>query len=153
MKKTVVKFGFYGLLVGFGLFLVGLLFMKDIDISLGEIIGYATMIASLSFVFFGIKHFRDKHNQGTITFGKALTIGLLIAVFPAIGTAIADFIYTTLINPDFFEDYVKMMQEQGNTEEIPNWSSGFMALIMFVTVMILGLVISLISALLLQRKN
>lgn len=153
MKNTIIKFGLYGLALGFGLFLIGLLFMKDLDMASGEIIGYATMIASLSFIFFGIKHFRDKINNGTISIGKAISIGLLIALFPAIGIAIADFIYTSVINPDFFKEYVEMMEAKGNTEPIPEWGSGMMAFIMFLTVMILGLIISLISALILQRKN
>ncbi len=152
MKNTVFKFGLYGFLLGFGLFLIGLLFMKDIDMSSGEVIGYATMIASLSFIFFGIKHFRDKVNNGTVSLGKAIGIGFLIALFPAIGIAIADFIYTSFVNPDFFKEYVAMMEAKGNTEPIPEWGSGMMAFVMFATVMILGLIISLISALILQRK-
>lgn len=153
MKNTVIKFGSYGLLLGFGLFLIGLLFMKDIDMSTGEIIGYATMIASLSFIFFGIKHYRDNINNGAVSLGKAIGIGLLIALFPAVGIAIADYIYTAFINPDFFKEYVAIMEAKGNTEPIPEWGSGMMALIMFLTVMILGLIISLISAFILQRKT
>lgn len=153
MKNTVFKFGLYGFLLGFGVFLIGLLFMKDIDMTTGEVIGYATMIASLSFIFFGIKHFRDKINNGKVSIGKAIGIGLLIALFPAIGIAIADFIYTSFINPDFFKEYVAMMEAKGNTEPIPDWGSGMMAFVMFATVMVLGLIISLISALILQRKN
>lgn len=153
MKNTILKFGLYGLVLGFGLFLSGLLLMKKIDLSTGEIIGYATMIASLSFVFFGIKHYRDKVNNGKVTLRKAIGIGLLISLFPAVGTAIADFVYTTFINPDFLTDYKEMMEAKGNTEPIPDWSNGFMAFLMFITVMILGLIISLISALILQRKN
>jgi hypothetical protein len=70
-----------------------------------------------------------------------------------VGIAIADFIYTTAINPDFFEEYVTVMRAEGYKGEIPDYGSGFMAFIMFLTVMIIGLIISLISALLLQRKS
>ncbi|MFS4454891.1 DUF4199 domain-containing protein [Maribacter sp. 2304DJ31-5] len=153
MQNTVLKFGGYGFLLGSGLFMLGLLLMKDIDVSVGEVIGYATMIVSLSLIFFGIKHFRDKVNSGTVSLGKAITIGVLISCFPAIGIGIADFIYTSFINPDFFKEYVEMMEARGHTEPIPRWSNGMMALVMFLTVMILGFIISLISALLLQRKN
>lgn len=153
MKNTVFKFGPYGFFLGCGVFLLGLLFMKDIDMTTSEVIGYATMIASLSFIFFGIKHFRDKVNNGTVSLGKAIGIGLLIALFPAIGIAIADFIYTSFINPDFFKEYAAMMEAKGSTEPIPEWGSGMMAFVMFATVMILGVIISLISALILQRKN
>jgi len=153
MKNTVIKFGFYGFLLSISLFLSGLYFGKGMDFSTQEVVGYLTMVISLVFVFFGIKHFRDNENNGEITLVKGLLIGILISVFTASGIAIADFIYTSFINPDFFVDYVAMMREQGHTEEIPDWGSGFMAFIMFATVLIIGLIISLISALILQRKN
>lgn len=153
MKNTVIKFGFYGFLLSITLFLSGLYFGKGMDFSTQEVIGYLTMVISLAFVFFGIKHFRDNENNGEITLLKGLLIGVLISLFTASGIAIADFIYTSIINPDFFIEYVAMMREQGHTEEIPDWGSGFMAFVMFTTVLIIGLIISLISALILQRKN
>lgn len=153
MKNTVVKFGTYGFILALALFLSGLYFGQGMDFSIGEIIGYATMIASLSFVFFGIKHFRDNENNGRVTFRKAVMVGLLISLFTAAGIAVADFIYTTAINPDFFKEYTAVMREQGYKGEIPDYGSGFMAFIMFLTVMIIGLVISLISALLLHSKD
>jgi len=78
---------------------------------------------------------------------------MLISCFPAIGIAIADYIYTKIINPNFFKEYVAMMQSQGHTEPIPEWGSGTMALIMFLTVLILGLIISILSGLILQTKT
>ncbi len=153
MKNTVTKYGLYGLLLAIILFLGGLYFGMGMDFSTQEIVGYATMIASLSFVFFGIKHFRDKENAGQITFGKGLAIGLMISLFTAVGIAIADYIYTSFINPDFYEQYVEVLRAQGHTEVIPDYGSGFMASVMFLTVMVIGIIVSLISALLLQRKN
>lgn len=153
MKNTIIKFGTYGLILALVLFLGGLYFGQDMDFSTQEIFGYITMIASLAFVFFGIKHFRDRENHGKLTFKEALFIGLLISAFTAFGIAIADFIYTTAINPDFFEEYTEVMRAQGYEGEIPDYGSGFMSLIMFLTVMTIGLVITLISALILQRKN
>lgn len=153
MKNTIRKYGVYSLILGLVLFSSGLFFGKGMDFSTQEVIGYLTILVSLTFVFFAIKHYRDKENNGSVSLGKALLIGLLISAFAGLGIAIADYIYTTLINPDFFADYAAMMKENGNTEEIPDWGSGFMAFIMFSTVMIVGLIVSLISALILHRKN
>ncbi len=153
MKNTVLKFGPYGFLVALLIFLGGSFFGQDVDFSIQEVIGYATMVASLSFVFFGIKHYRDKENNGIVSFGKAVLIGMLISLFTATGIAIADYIYTKAINPDFFQEYVEVMRAQGHKEEILDYGSGGMALLMFATVMIIGLIVSLISALVLQRKN
>lgn len=148
MKTSVIRFSAYGILVGFVAFLAGLYF----DITTNEAFGYATIVASLLFVFFGIKHFRDTQNEGKLSFKKGIVIGLLISVFTAIGIAIADYIYTAVINPDFFEEYAEMMKAKDPNVEIIEFTSGQAAIFMFGIVFIIGLIISLISSLILQRK-
>lgn len=169
MKNTVIKYGIYGLITGFILFLSGILLGKSLSYSTQEILGYATMIISLSFIFFGIKHYRDKINGGVINFGKALLIGLLISALVGIGVAIADYIYTSMINPDFASEYleksIQTMEQTYSGQELETkkaeltrqmndyGGSGFMATLMFITVVIIGFIISIISSLILQRKN
>lgn len=148
MKKTVSKFGVYGILVGFIGFLAGLYF----DITTNEVFGYATIIASLLFVFFGIRHFRDNENDGKLKFGKGIVIGILISAFTAIGIAIADYIYTAVINPNFFEEYAEMIKAKDPNVEIMEFTSTQAALFMFGIVFFIGFIISLISSLILQRK-
>ncbi|WP_347924220.1 DUF4199 domain-containing protein [Pontimicrobium sp. SW4] len=169
MKKTVLKYGSYGLLTGVVLFLVSILVTKSLDYSLQEILGYVTMVATLSFIFFGIKHYRDKVNNGVVSFGKSLLIGLLISALVGVGVAIADYIYTTVVNPDFAQEYldrtIAILETEYSgaeleakkaelTQQMKDYGgSGFMATLMFVTVVIIGFIISLISGLILQRKN
>ncbi len=152
MKTTVIKFGIYGLLLAIAIFLAALYFGRDLSYGTQEVLGYTSMVASLVFVFFGIKHFRDRENEGIVSFGKALIIGLLISLITAVGFGIADYIYTTAINPDFFEEYAAAMRAQGYKEDIPEFTSFMGALLMFATVTIMGLIISIISALILQKK-
>ncbi|MDC8005983.1 DUF4199 domain-containing protein [Aureisphaera galaxeae] len=168
MKKTILKYGAYSLLTAAGLFLIALLIGKSLDYSVQEVIGYVSMALSLIFVFFGIRHYRDNENEGKISFGKALLLGLLISLFAGIGFGIIDYIYTTAINPDFAVEYeTKMLADMKATltpaeyetqskvlkEQMAQYGgSGFMAFIMFATVLIMGFVISLISGLILQRK-
>ncbi len=169
MKNTIKKFGIRAALVG------GLIFMGShfIDWNMGfdllEVFGYASILASLSFVFFGIKHFRDKVNGGLITFKKALLIGLAISAIAGLAIGILDIIYITIINPNFPSEYLHftlegmkntlspeqfaieeiVLEEQMKLSEIP----GLSGLFMFVLVFIIGIIISLISSLILQRKN
>ncbi|MBV7269006.1 DUF4199 domain-containing protein [Winogradskyella luteola] len=168
MKSTVIKYGVYALLSGFLFFGFPFLFGMEVDYDYGEIIGYTSMVLSLLFVYFGIRHYRDKVNNGKVSLLKALAIGMLIALCSAVGVAVFDYIYTTQINPDFASDYLeystKKMEATLSPEELKVKSAelkqqmedygspSFMALIMFVSVMILGFVISLISGLILQRK-
>lgn len=152
MSNTILKYGFFALLTAAIIFLAALLLGADFSYGTQAIIGYATMVVSLLFVFFGIKHFRDRVNNGTLTFRKAFIIGVFISLFAALGFAIIDYIYTTVINPDFMTDYMAEMQKQDGAEKIPEYGSGFLALIMFLTVLFIGIIISILSGLLLQRK-
>ena len=168
MKNTVLKFGVYALLTASALFLASLVFGDDLGFGGQEVIGYLSIFVSLLFVFFGIKHFRDRENAGKIGFGKALIIGILISLFAAIGFALVDYIFTTWINPNFTEEYLVSelsrlketlpeteyaVKSQELTDQMTNYgSSGWLALMMFGIVTVIGFIFSLISALILQRK-
>lgn len=171
MKNTIVKYGVYAFITASVLFLGGFLIGKQIDLDFNTmaVFGYASMVLSLVFVYFGIKHFRDNINDGKVSLGKALAIGLLISLFSAVGFAIVDYIYTTSINPNFASEYkeytmTQLTEANFSAEELKTKvdeleasmgmmeSSSFLAFVMFGTVMIIGFIISLISGLILQRK-
>ena len=168
MKNTVIKYGLYAIISGFLFFGLPFLLGMGVNYDYGELIGYTSMILSLLFVYFGIKHYRDKVNNGKVSLSKAIAIGMLIALFSAIGVALFDYIYTTQINPDFATEYIdysiKKMETTLSPEELKVKSTeliqqmkdygspGFMAFMMFSSVVILGFIISLISGLILQRK-
>lgn len=168
MKGTIFKYGFYGLITGIIIFLLTILLGKGLSYSIQEVLGYVSMVACLSFVFFGIKHYRDHVNHGVISIGKAIVIGVLISALVGLGVGIADYIYTSFINPDFANEYLETsLKTMKNTlspevfqtkkveltEQMKNYGgSGFMAFLMFFTVVLIGFVISLISGLVLQRK-
>ncbi len=152
MKNIVIRFGTYGFALAVIVFLLALTIGQEMDFSTQELIGYFTMIASLSFVFFGIKHYRDTIGNGHIGIRRAVLMGLLISAFTGLGIALADFIYLSWINPDFFEEYTTIMRSEGYKGEIPDYGNGFMALVMFVTVMVIGLVVSLVSAFILAKR-
>jgi len=154
MKKTVLKYGSYGLLAGVIIFFLHLtLGLDNLDYSTNEILGYVSIFISLSFVYFGIKYYRDRVNNGLVTISKAVAIGVLISIMVGVGIAIADFIYTKFIDPSFFADYEQMLIEQGREDEIMKMTSATAALFMLVLVTVIGFIISLLSALILQRKK
>ncbi|MBC3845992.1 DUF4199 domain-containing protein [Winogradskyella echinorum] len=154
MKNTIIKFGGYGLITGFVIFTLHLVFgIENLDYSTNEILGYISIFLSLSFIFFGIKHYRDRINNGVISLGKAIVIGILISLLVGLGIAIADFIYTKFIDPSFFSNYEQQLIDQGKAEDIIKMTSTSAALFMLALVTIIGFIISLISGLILQRKN
>jgi hypothetical protein len=153
MKTTVIRFGLYGFLTGFTIFILHLVLgIKNLDYSTNEILGYVSIFLSLSFIFFGIKHYRDHVNDGVLTFSTAIAIGVLISLLVGLGIAIADFMYTKFIDPSFFNNYEQQLIEQGKADEIIEMNSTTAALFMLVLVTIIGFIISLISGLILQRK-
>ena len=78
MKKTVWIFGTIAgvLLAGFALYHVNECYTNP-DMQPNDVVGYAGMIAVFSFVFIGIKNYRDKYHGGFISFGKAFFDGVL----------------------------------------------------------------------------
>lgn len=168
MKNTVIRYGIYSAITICVLALAGWFLGKNLDYSIQEVIGYTGMVVSLLFVFFGIKHFRDKENNGTVSFGKALLIGVLISLIAALAFGILDVIYIKYINPDFMTEYythyveelrqtlseadfkVEYEKLEAQKEMFSNTFLSF--LLMAATVFIIGFIISLISALVLQRK-
>ncbi len=168
MKKTILRYGLYGGIAICALFLLAWFMGNGLSYGLQEVIGYISMVVSLSFVFFGIKHFRDKENNGKVSFSKALAIGVLISLITALAFGILDVIYVEYINPEFMDDYydhsiaqlrttlptseyeVKVAELEAQKELFMNPFFSF--LIMGMTVFVIGFIISLISSLILQRN-
>ncbi len=168
MKKTVIHYGVFSAITICVLNLVGWFLGKNLDYSIQEVIGYTGMVVALLFVFFGIKQYRDHENNGVVTFGKALLIGVLISLIAAVAFGILDIIYIKYINPDFvteyYAHYVAQMKSTLPADEFKIefekleaqkelFSNPFMSFfLMAVTVFIIGFIISLLSGLILQRK-
>ena len=153
MKSTIKKYGLFGGVTGFVIFMSHLAFAKNLSYGTLEILGYISIFISLSFIYFGIKHYRDQVNEGFISFGKAISIGLLISLLVGVGIGIADFIYTKFLNPNFFDEYAQMLIDKGRGDEVIEMTSLGGAIFMLVLVVIIGFIISLISGLILQRKK
>ncbi len=168
MKNTIKKFGVYAFFTSAVVFFLMLFLGKNLDFGIQEVLGYISIFVSLSFVFLGIKYFRDKENNGSVSFGKALIIGLTISLFAALAFGIVDTFYLININPDFPQQYLEYslsnMKETlpANEFEIEKeklindmkkyGNPYFGGLIMFITVFMIGSIISLLSSIILQRK-
>lgn len=84
MKKTILTFGLIAGVAQAILMLISMsLLSPGADFKSGELVGYATMIVSLSLIFFGVRSYRDKNLGGVITFGNAFKVGILIAAIAA----------------------------------------------------------------------
>ncbi len=168
MKTTILRYSVYSAIMICALFLTSWYLLEHLPRTTQEILGYASMIVSLSFVFFGIKYYRERENEGKISFKRGLTIGVLISLITALVFGILDVIYVEVLNPEFMDNYymesVQALEETLSGEALktqlallesqkevfanPLFTFGIMA----VTVFVIGFIISLISAWILQRK-
>src|SRR5687767_975945 len=106
MKNIALRYGMYGVAVMFVLAGASfLIFKDDPQWELQEVIGYATIVLSLSFVYFGIRRWRDAYNGGTLTFWKGMGIGTVITLFPSIAFGLFSWIEMYILDPGFNDKY------------------------------------------------
>lgn len=114
MRKAVLTFGIIAGLIVATLMLVSMPLMDKGIISFenGQLYGYATMAIALSMIFFGVKSYRDNHNGGMISFGKAFQVGILIAAVASVIYASSWEVYMNTSSGDFMEQYSARYLEQ-----------------------------------------
>src|SRR5688572_15929499 len=102
MKKTVLRYGGYAVLIMLALMIATSLLLRsgeNEDFTTSEIIGYAGIVLATSFAYFGIRYYRDKVMGGSISFGQAMKVGLLIILFPSLAFGLFNVIYVKWIDP------------------------------------------------------
>ena len=135
------------------------------------IIGFSGMAVAFSFIFVGIKNYRDKRNGGSITFGKAFLLGLLISIVASTLYVITWGVEFHYFMPEFIDKYsamqVKQLYESGITgialdkaiKSVESDSYNYKNSIFFfvsqtyMEILPVGIIITLISALILKRKT
>src|ERR1041385_6346876 len=86
-------------------------FMHKIGFNRGLIIGYTSMVLAFLLVFFGIRSYRENVGDGQISFGRALSVGLLIMLITCAFYVITwEFMYFFLM-PKFLNEYSAYMVE------------------------------------------
>lgn len=171
MKKNIVVFGLIaGIIVSaFMIFSIVMCYRYN-DWQGSMVIGYAAMIIAFSFVFVGIKNQRDKFNGGTISFKEAFKTGILITLIASTLYVVAWLVEYYVFVPDFMEKYTEHViqddQSKGATaEEIRQKTEELAAqaemyknplvviLFTYLEILPVGIMITLISALILKRKK
>ncbi|MCW3072782.1 MAG: hypothetical protein JWO44_2672 [Bacteroidetes bacterium] len=169
MKKNVLVFGLISALVISGLMILFTIFGAYSHDVAGMLLGYASMLAALAFVFVGIKNYRDNYNNGLISFGKAFKLGLFIALIASTMYVLTWLVIYYFFMPDFMDQYAAHMIQQAQAsgagqaeiEQISAEMAGYkdmyknpvyVILFTYMEVLPVALLITLISALILKRK-
>lgn len=169
MKKIVLTFG----LISGGFLAIMMAIMVPLCLNgggnLGYLVGYTTMILAFLAVFFGIRSYRDKSGDGTITFGKAFKVGILITLIAcAMYVTAWEIIYFNFV-PDFADKYAalsidrmradgasaaELVAEEKKMADFKRWYANPLLNIgmTFMEIFPVGLIVTLVSAAILRRK-
>lgn len=175
MRKIVLVYGGIAGILMIVMFLISFSLMEQglLSFDNSELFGYTTMIVVLSLIFFGIKSFRDKHNNGAITYWKGFKVGICIAAVASLFYAGGWEIYYNTVpgmKDTFMQRYtdlnIKKMQHEGKSKEaiekkleemksFAEWyKNPFLRFgITLLEIFPVGLAITLISAGILRRKE
>jgi hypothetical protein len=171
MKRVVLLFGLLSGVVSSAMMFLTLPFIKNgtVNNHNGQVIGYTAIVLSFLFVFFGIRSYRES-SGGTITFGRATGVGLLITLISCVFYVTSWEIIYFKVMPDFGDRYaaraVEAAREKGATEAAIQAKKAEMAkmkamydnplinaAVTFIEPFPVGLVMTLVSAAILRRRT
>lgn len=121
MKKTVWTFGLISGALLSGMMAATIPFHDEIGFDrAGYIVGYTTMVLSFLLIYFGVRSYRDNVGRGTVGFGRAFAVGLLIAVVASVCYVATWEVMYYKFMPDFMTKYsaheLDKARAQGATE-------------------------------------
>jgi hypothetical protein len=166
MKRTILVFG----LIAGGLEALFLITASLLNFEGGAWFGYTTMIVALSLIYVGVKNFRDKFNAGTISFAKALQIALGITLIASTIYVLVWLVELYFFIPDFMDKYAAALSQHARESGLnPETLQKRLASIedmriayrnpivvigyTYLEIVPVGIIISLLTALLLKRKQ
>jgi hypothetical protein len=173
MKKIILSFGLIsGLIVSTFMAVSMYLVSKNPQGKMGSgsmIIGYLSMLIAFALIYVAVKTYRDKHNEGMISFGKAFKMGFFIALIASTMYVIMWSLMYQFVMPDFMEVYsremlnsakgkstaaemAKMTEDMERNKELYK-NPLFFTLFTYAEILPVGIIVSLITALILKRKN
>lgn len=170
MKKTVLTFGIISGAISSLMMLSTIPFVDKIGFDKGVVLGYTAIVLSFLLVFFGIYSYRENVGEGKITFGRAFKVGILITLISCLFYVVTWQIVYFNFMPDFADKFAAHQVEQlrasgageaaieAKIQEMNQFkhlydNPLFNAAITFTEPFPVGLLITLISAAILRRKE
>lgn len=169
MGRIIIVYGLIAAVIVIAGWNIGMLFVPEGGVA-GMVAGYLSMLVATSFVFVGIKRYRDSELGGVIRFWPALMVGLGISAVAALAYVLSWEVYMWKTNYTFMNEYIagylKDLKASGATAaEIAKQSDEMQAfaeqyeqplfrmLITLSEFAPIGLLVPLISAALLRKSS
>ena len=172
MKKNVLlRYGTFGGLIVASVLVISTSYCTQTGQYEGNmIIGYAAMILAFSLIFVAVKQVRDKQNGGVISFGKAFKAALLVTLVTSTIYVVIWLICYYFFIPDFMDKYTAYVLNKAKTDgtsatefarqtaQMQTYSDMyknplFVILLTYMEIIPVGIIVSLVAALILKRKN
>jgi hypothetical protein len=171
MIRTILVFGVIaGLIVAVPMVASALIGGQAMTYSQNELVGYLVMVIALSTIFLAVKHYRDRQLGGVIKFVPAFLMGLAISAVAGIFFVAGWEIHLSITGYDFMQDYLdasleKMKAQRTSGSELDAYSGQmnmmrelylnplFRLPVTFIEIFPVGVLVSLVSALLLRNSQ
>ncbi|MBK0378630.1 DUF4199 domain-containing protein [Mucilaginibacter segetis] len=171
MKKNIWVCGLIGGVIAASWGVLGEGVFSNLSLNTSMALGYAAMVLAFSLIFVAVKNYRDDYHGGSISFGRALTIGLLITLIASTVYVIIWMIDYSYFMPGFAEKYQaramaelkasgasaaeikKQGDEMAAMMETYNVSPLYRVMFTYLEIVPVGVVMSLLAALVLKRKD
>lgn len=165
MNNIIVKNGLLGSSIVSAMLVIMTMYMKaNPEKEVSMMIGVAGMLLAFFFVVAGIKQHREANN-GVISFGKAFLTGFWITFIISTIYVLVWLVILYNFFPNFMEHYANMAIEKASpdevakvTEEMNTYKEMYknpimVILLTYMEILPLGIVFSLVSAVILKKKQ
>jgi hypothetical protein len=116
MKKIVLTFGLTAGAVLAAMMYLTIPFHDRIGTDWAMIVGYTTMVIAFLLIFFGVRSYRDDVAGGTVRFGRAFVVGILIGAVASACYVAAWEVYYFGFAPDYMEKYEARVLESARAK-------------------------------------
>ncbi len=166
MKRIILIFGLItGAILCINMIVNVNMMYSDTQYKGNDVVGYTVMVLIFSLIYFGVRNYRNKQLNGFISFGKAFRTGTLIALVASTVYVVIWLFYYYVFVPDFIDVYISYVLEQtpeadlqAKTAEMADFKEMcknplFVILLTYFEVFPIGLIVALVSALILKKKQ
>ncbi len=154
----------WGAILGIVLVVYSLI-LYFLNLSTNKGLSYVTWLIIIVCLFYAMKLYRDSVNQGTLTYGNAFTIGILVIIIAGVISSVFTYIQFKFIGPELIDKILQMTEDKltskGLSEDMIEKSlemskkfmtPAMMAIMGFVMTVIIGGILSLIIAAIAKKE-
>lgn len=171
MKSIIIRYSLIGSAIVAAMLVGGAVYCYSTGKFEGSmVLGFASMLLAFSFIFVAVKTQRDKFQGGVISFGQAFKTGFIIALITSTIYVLVWLICYYVFVPDFMEQFSsytleKLKASGASAQRIADETAMqqkytqmyknplFVILFTYVEILPVGLLVSLIAALILKRSG